>query len=83
MTDKLPGEKQFSLKPIELNLIANKQSRAQAEMFDTFSFIAMERLAYNVTQRTQFRIDNGILFISELPEDEGEDVSVATAEEAK
>lgn len=68
MTDKQPTEKQFSLKAIELNLIANGQARAQQAMFDLCTFISTERLAYTVTKNTQFRVEDGNLFISELAE---------------
>lgn len=63
-----PEEKQFGLKPIELNLIANGQARAQQALFDLCTFIATERLAWHVDQRTQFRVEDGKLFISTLPE---------------
>ena len=77
MIDKNPGEKQFSLKPIELNLIANNQARAQQSLFDLCTFIAAERLAYTVSERTQFRVEDGKLFISELePPAEEPEVSV-------
>lgn len=61
-------EKQFSLKSIELNLIANGQARAQQALFDICTFIATERLAWHVSERTQFRVEGDKLFISDLPE---------------
>lgn len=82
MATKEPKEKQFDLKAIELNLIANGQARAQQALFDMCTFIASERLAINVTQYTQFRVEDGKLFVTELDppaEDkpEAETVSVA------
>lgn len=66
-----PEEKQFSLKNTELNLIGNATQRHNQTLLDLFSYIAIERLNYPVTQQTQFRTDeNGTLFITELPEDQ-------------
>lgn len=62
-----PDTKQFSLKNIELNLIANNQARSQQSLYDICTFIAAERLAYQVTPQTQFRVEDGKLFISEHP----------------
>lgn len=62
-------EKTFSLKQIEQRVIGNINERHNAEILDMLSFIAVERLAYNVTALTQFRIDEtGNLYIKEMPE---------------
>jgi hypothetical protein len=73
-----PAEKQFSLKPIEIQMIQNMHDRANSAMFDYFSFIAIERLAYTPTKDTRFRVEQGKLFISEvpIPEQPKEEVSV-------
>lgn len=74
-----PTEKTFSLKDIERRVIGNINERHNAELLDILSFIAIERLAYNVTERTQFRVDGeGNLYVSERPEEKKED-EVATA----
>lgn len=79
MTEPIPTEKQFSLKAIELNLIANNQARSQQALFDICTFIASERLAITVSQRTQFRVEDGNLFVSELPEVKEPELTVETA----
>ena len=60
-----PAEKEYSLNPIELNLLGANQQRAQQGMFDICTFIATERLAYRVTNLTQFRVEDGKLYIGE------------------
>lgn len=79
MTEPSTPEKQFSLKAIELNLLANNQARAQQALFDICTFIASERLAITVTQRTQFRVEDGKLFVTELPEVKEPEQTVETA----
>lgn len=77
MSDKQPEEKQYSLKNIELQIVQNINERHNAALLDFLSFVAIERLAYNVTKSTQFRVDNdGKLYIRELDE-EKEKVEVA------
>lgn len=58
-----PKEKQYSLKPIELQLIANIQDAAASNIL---SFICSERLAYQVTPTTRFRVEAGELYVSEV-----------------
>lgn len=76
-------EKQYSLKDIELRVVANINARANAEMLDFLSFISLERLNYEVTSNTTFKVDDGTLFINEVipeptPEEKPtEEVSVA------
>ena len=66
---KKTEEKKYSLKNTEKNLIGNSNQRHNAELLDIFSYIAIERLNYPVTERTQFRTDeDGNLFIVELEE---------------
>jgi hypothetical protein len=72
-----PGEKTFSLKHTEMNLIGNCNQRHNAELLDLFSYIAIERLNYNVTKQTQFRTDaEGNLYITEVEEPQ-EEVAVS------
>jgi hypothetical protein len=73
-TNPEPEEKTFSLKDIELQMVQNMHNRANQSLFDFFSFIALERLAYTVTEHTRFRVEDGKMFISEVepPEANGE-----------
>lgn len=79
MSDKQPEEKQFSLRNTELNLIGNVNRRRDQALLDIFSYIALERLNYPVTENTEFRTDEkGDLFIKERPEEKkDEEVEVA------
>lgn len=79
---KQPEELQFSLKDIELRMIQNINQRNNQELVDFLSFIALERLAIEVTEYTQFRVDGeGNLYVSERPAPEEpkteEEVAVA------
>lgn len=65
-TNPVPEEKRFDLKDIELQVVQNMHNRANQSLFDFFSFIALERLAYTVTENTRFRVEDGKLFISEV-----------------
>lgn len=65
-----PETKKFSLKPIEINLLNGAVQQHQATMANILSFISIERLAYNVTERTQFNVEGNVLTISELPADQ-------------
>ncbi len=64
-TSDQPEEKTFALKDIELQMVQNMHNRANQSLFDFFSFIALERLAYTVTENTRFRVEDGKMFISE------------------
>ncbi len=79
MSSKQPEEKQFSLKNTELNLIGNVNRRRDQALLDIFSYIALERLNYPVTENTEFRTDEkGDLYIKERPEEtKKEEVEVA------
>jgi len=73
-----PGEKTFSLKRTELNLIGNVTRRRDQAMLDIFSYIALERLNYDVTEKTQFRTDaEGNLYITEVEETKEEEVAIS------
>ena len=69
-TNTPKNEKEFSLKPIELQMIQNMHERANSQLFDYLSFVAIERLAYTPVKGTQFRIEDGKLFISEAAAEE-------------
>lgn len=58
-------EKQFSLKDIELRMLQVLQETYFTNLSNFMSFIALERLAYQVTPNTQFRLDEGKLYIHE------------------
>ena len=70
--------KKFGLKPIELQMIKVLQDSYFNQLSNFLSFIALERLAYTVTQNTKYEIQDGNLIIEEVePEAETkEEVSV-------
>ena len=76
-----PDEKMFGLKDIEMRMIGNITERNNAALVDYLSFVAIDRLAYNVTPLTTFRVDGeGNLYVSERPkEPETKEEEVATA----
>lgn len=77
-TKEEPKEKQYGLKPIELRLIESLQQSYFQNLSTTLSFIALERLAYPVTEYTRFRIEDGKLFVQDvIPEAPKEEVKVA------
>lgn len=78
-TTKQEGEKQFSLKQIEENVLANINARHNAELVDFLTFVALERLAYSVTEQTQFRVEDGHIYISERPVEETKEQEVELA----
>lgn len=79
MSNKQPDEKMYGIKDIELRLVEVIQSTYFTNLSNVLSFIALERLAYPVTQNTRFRIEGNNLYIKEeKPEEE-----VATTPEAK
>lgn len=79
MTTKQDGEKQFDLKPIEAQMLQVIQDTITNMMSNFLSFVALERLAYTVTPFTQFRVENGHLFIhEETPPTAAPEASVST-----
>lgn len=71
MADKLPNEKEYSLKNIELQLVQVIQNAYFTQLSNFLSFVALERLAYQVTEFTRFRVEDGKLYIfEEKPEEE-------------
>lgn len=73
---KIKEPKKFSLKKIENNMLAMMQQRHQQELGNFLSFIALERLAYEVTDKTKFSLEDGVLTIEEV-EDKKEEVATA------
>jgi len=64
-------EKEYSIKNIELRLVETLQQTYFQNLSNVLSFIALERLAYPVTENTRFRIDGDKIFIhEETPEEE-------------
>jgi hypothetical protein len=73
-----PQEKMFSLKEIEMRSLRNIQQRNNDSLLDFLSFVALERLAYDVTKNTRFRVgEDNDLYISELEEKKEEEVATA------
>lgn len=60
-----PAEKQFDLKQIELQMLQNMHERSNAQLFDFFSFIGMERLALTPNKYTSFRVEDGKLLVGQ------------------
>ena len=58
-------EKQYSLKPSELQVIQTLQVSHNNNLSMFLSQICADRLAYTLTDKTQFRVDDGQLFVSE------------------
>lgn len=71
-----PEQKTFSLKEIESQMLNVLEQQYFTTLSNFLSFIALERLAYAVTQNTKFELKDGKLLISEAPEAE---VAAATA----
>jgi hypothetical protein len=66
-TEEPTTEKEFGLKNIEIKLVQSIQNGYFNNLSSILSFIALERLAYNVTEQTQFRVEGEKLFIWEVP----------------
>lgn len=67
MDDKPNNLKTFSLKPIEKQLLDTQRESYFNSLSNVLSFIAIERLAYRVTQDTRFKWDEDKLEIWEEP----------------
>lgn len=66
MPDKQPQEKQFSLKESELRMLMGIEELKNQQLSLFLSFIAMERMAYNVTLNTRFHVENNTIYIAEV-----------------
>lgn len=75
--DTKAQEKEFGLKDIELRLVETLQQTYFQNLSNVLSFIALERLAYPVTEHTRFRIEDGKLFVHEDKPEETEKVETA------
>ncbi len=80
MSEQAPNEKQFGLKPSEARMLMALEQQFMQSLGLFLSFIAIERLAYNVTEKTQFRTEGDKLFIHEQEPQQPEAPSVATAD---
>lgn len=69
--DKKPEPKKYSLKKVESTMLQVMINQHQALLSNFISFIAMERLAYPVTEQTNFQLANDLsaIEISEPEED--------------
>lgn len=65
MSDAKSEEKQYSLKNIETQMLQVLQEQYFTTLSNFLSFIALERLAYQVTANTRFRWDVDKLYIWE------------------
>jgi hypothetical protein len=66
MSDKVETtEKQYSLKPIQSQMIKVYEEQYYAQLSNFYSFLAMEFWGYPVTENTRFRQVDGNVFITE------------------
>lgn len=76
--------KQYGLKESEQHMLAALQQQYNASMSLFLSFVAIERMAYNVTENTSFHVDGATLTITEhVPEADAPSVAVAGEEPKK
>lgn len=81
---KQDNEKQFSLKPIQEQMVATIQQQFQAIISNYMSYLAIENWGYNVTENTRFRIEEGQVYVTELsPESETPEVSTSADTKVK
>lgn len=66
--DSVPERKTFGLKPIEQQLLNTQRDAYFNSLSNVLSFLAIERLAYNVTNDTRFQWDDDKLQVWEEPE---------------
>lgn len=71
--DKTPETKKYGLKEIETSMLKVMVSQHQALLSNFISFIAIERLAIKVTDKTQFNLASDMSAIEVYePEEEEE-----------
>lgn len=83
---KQPEEKQFSLKPIQKQMLNVLEQQYFSALSNFLSFLALEMWGYTVTPTTQFRIDGDQVFIHEAqpePDKPAEGASVAGGADTK
>jgi hypothetical protein len=73
-------EKEFGLKDIELRTLQGIQALYVQQLSLFLSFIALERLAYQVTEKTQFRTEGNRLFVWEDEPEQPDAPSVSTGD---
>lgn len=72
--------KEYGLKDIELRTLQGIQQLYIQQLSLFLSFISLERLAYHVTEKTQYRTEGNRLFVwEEEPPKPQEEAAVATA----
>lgn len=77
--DNEPEEKQFGLKPIEQRMLLVLQEQYFGVLSNFLSFIAVERLAYNVTENTKFRVEGDKIYIHDAAPEQAPEVATAAA----
>jgi hypothetical protein len=79
--DKIPkNAKEYGLKDVELRTLHGIQALYQQQLSLFLSFISLERLAYQVTEHTQFYSEGNRLFIWESDQKQ-EETKVAVSGE--
>jgi hypothetical protein len=75
-----PEEKQFGMKPIEQRMLLVLQEQYFSVLSNFLSFIALERLAYPVTEKTKFRVEGDKLYVHEEQEQPDQAPEVSTGD---
>lgn len=80
---KEENKKEFSLKPAESNLLIYVKNHQEAIFSGLISTIAMDRLAYKVTENTKFTLseDFSKMTVEEIEKSKEESPVVASGEE--
>ena len=63
--------KQFTLKPIETQVLLVEQQLFQSSISNIISMIAVERLGYEVTQNTKFNLSDDLKTLTISEDEEG------------
>lgn len=71
--------KQFNLKPIETQLLSATQAQFQTLASNVLSFIAIERLAYTVTEKTQFSVSQDFTTVAISEKEDAPEVVTGAA----
>jgi hypothetical protein len=74
MAEKTPEVKTFNLKPIEAQLFLTMQQQYQASVSNLLALLAIERFAYNVSEKTRFRLSDGYRSV-EIYDEEAEEAA--------
>jgi len=86
MQDKKNEPKEYSLKPAESNLLIYVRNHLDAIFSGVLSTMAMDRLAYKVTDKTKFHLSNDFttVTINEVEDEQptgADDSPIKTAKE--